>query len=488
MDSLKYEAVIGLEIHAQLRTRTKLFCGCSTEFGKAPNSLTCPVCLGFPGALPVLNAEAVAMAIRLALALHARVHRRSQFSRKNYFYPDLPKGYQITQYRFPLAEDGWLQIDADGRSKRVGVDRIHLEEDAGKSIHDGLPDSSEKTSLDFNRSGIPLLEIVSRPDLASSAEAVALLQLIRTTLLYLDVCDGNMEQGSLRCDANISLKKSGSRGMGVKTEIKNLNSFRYLQKALDFEARRQAAELEAGRSVRHETRLWDAGQSRTMSMRSKEEAHDYRYFPEPDLPLLDLNEDFIRRQKAALPELPRDKASRLVETYEISAHEAGLLIQTRALADYFERATAVSQNPKQTAHWIVREVLQYLHEHHSEIDQFPISAERLAGLIRLVDSGALTLTAAKETVFPKMIAVQAEASVIVEEESLGQVFDEGALKKTAREVVAAHPGPLAQYRQGKKQVFGFFVGLLMKETKGRANAALATKILKEILDGDKAPS
>jgi aspartyl-tRNA(Asn)/glutamyl-tRNA(Gln) amidotransferase subunit B len=486
MDPQKYEVVIGLEIHAQLRTKTKLFCGCSTEFGKTPNTLTCPVCLGLPGALPVLNAEAAAMAVKLALAVHARVNRRSQFSRKNYFYPDLPKGYQITQYRFPLAEDGWLQIDAGGRPKKIGVERIHLEEDAGKSIHDGLPDSGQKTSLDFNRSGVPLLEIVGRPDLTSSGEAVGFLQLLRTTLQYLEICDGNMEEGSLRCDSNLSLKIKGSSEMGVKTEVKNLNSFRSLQRALDYEAERQAAELEAGRTVHQETRLWDSVLNRTSPMRSKEEAHDYRYFPEPDLPLLDLDEDFIQRIKAALPELPQEKVERLMETYKIPAYDAGLLTQSRGLADYFERAATISQNPKQASNWIMRDVLQYLHEHRIEIDQFPIPAERLAGLIHLVDSGDLTLTAAKETVFPKMITSRKDASAIVAEEGLGQIADEKALHQTARAIIAANPGPLGQYRHGKKQVFGFFVGLLMKETKGRANAALATKILKEILEGDKA--
>ncbi len=485
MDPHKYEVVIGLEIHAQLQTRTKLFCGCSTAFGNVPNSLTCPVCLGLPGALPVLNAEAAAMAVKLGLAVHARINPRSQFSRKNYFYPDLPKGYQITQYRFPLAEDGWLRIEAGGLPKKIGIERINLEEDAGKSIHEGLPDSREKTSLDFNRSGIPLLEIVSRPDLRSSSEAVEFLQLLRTILQYLRICDGNMEEGSLRCDANLSLKERGRPAMGVKSEIKNLNSFRFLQKALDYEAERQAVELEGGRPVRQETRLWDALGNRTLPMRSKEEAHDYRYFPEPDLPLLVLDQSYIERARAALPELPQDKVERLVDAYKIPDYDANLLAQSPGLADYFERAAAHSQNPKAAANWIMREVLQYLHEHRLEIDQFTVSADSLGGLIRLVDQGILTLTAAKDIVFPKMITTGKEASAITEEEKLSQIDDEDALKITAAEIIAAHPGPLEQYRKGKRQVFGFFVGLIMKETKGRANAQLAHKILKEILDNGK---
>jgi aspartyl-tRNA(Asn)/glutamyl-tRNA(Gln) amidotransferase subunit B len=488
MDPQKYEVVIGLEVHAQLRTRTKLFCGCSTEFGKTPNTLTCPVCLGLPGALPVLNAAAVEMAVKLALAVHARINARSQFSRKNYFYPDLPKGYQITQYRYPIAEEGWLCIDDSGHPKKIWIERINLEEDAGKSIHDGLPDSSQKTSLDFNRSGVPLLEIVGRPDLASSAEAAEFLQFLRSTLQYLEICDGNMEEGSLRCDANLSLKERGSPTMGVKTEIKNLNSFRFLQKALDYEAERQAAEIAAGRPVRQETRLWDAVRSRTWPMRSKEEAHDYRYFPEPDLPLLVLDEDFIGKAKAALPELPQEKVERLIEAFEIPAFDANLLAQSRGLADYFERTATLSKNPKAASNWIMREVLQHLHEQRIEIDHFPIPAERLAGLIRLIDSDAVTLTAAKELVFPKMIASGKEASTIVVEEGLGQIADEEAIKKTARKIIAANPGPLSQYRQGKGQVFGFFVGLMMKETKGRVPPALAHKVLKEILDGDKGSS
>ncbi|MCR4396045.1 MAG: Asp-tRNA(Asn)/Glu-tRNA(Gln) amidotransferase subunit GatB, partial [Candidatus Saccharicenans sp.] len=400
---MKYETIIGLEIHAQLLTRTKLFCRCSTEFGRTPNTLTCPVCLGLPGSLPVINREAVGMAIKLALALKGRINLRSIFSRKNYFYPDLPKGYQITQYHLPLAEDGHLVIEVNGLKKSIGIERINLEEDAGKSLHEGFPDSAAKTYLDFNRCGVPLLEIVGRPDLRSSEEAVEFVQNLRTLLQYLEICDGNMEEGSLRCDANLSVRPVGAAEFGTKTEVKNLNSFRFLARALDYEASRQIAALERGEKIRQETRGWDASENRTVPQRSKEEAHDYRYFPEPDLPPLVISEDWVREIAAALPELPQEKLERFVRDYGLPPYDARVLTTSRALADYFEATARASGSPKSASNWVMREVLQYLKENNLEVENFPVPAESLAELIKLVENQVITMTIAKEKVFPEML-------------------------------------------------------------------------------------
>jgi aspartyl-tRNA(Asn)/glutamyl-tRNA(Gln) amidotransferase subunit B len=481
MDSAKYDVVIGLEIHAQLKTQTKLFCGCSTAFGRTPNSLTCPVCLGLPGALPVLNERAVEMAVLLALAVRARVHLRSQFSRKNYFYPDLPKGYQITQYLYPIASDGWLSIGDGGTLRKIGIERLNLEEDAGKSIHDGLPDSARKTSLDFNRSGVPLVEIVGRPELTSPAEAVAFLDRLRTTVQYLEICDGNMEQGSLRCDANLSVKEKGSSALGVKTEIKNLNSFKFLERALAFEAERQIGLLEEGLPVLADTRLYDAAQNRTLPMRTKEEAQDYRYFPEPDLPLLVLGDDLVAALRARLPELPEEKVRRFVAAYGLSAYEACLLAETRELADYFERTAAAAGNPREVSHWIMREVRRYLNDRQETVERYPVRPEDLGELIRLVETGRITLTAAKEKVLPQMIASGRSAALIVKEEGLAPISDEAEIRRLALRILGENPGPVRQYREGKKQVFGFLVGQLMKASAGRADARRAQEIFRELL-------
>ncbi|MFB0566509.1 MAG: Asp-tRNA(Asn)/Glu-tRNA(Gln) amidotransferase subunit GatB [Candidatus Aminicenantaceae bacterium] len=477
-----YEPVIGLEIHAQLLTKTKLFCSCSTKYGNPPNSLTCPVCLGLPGALPVYNFEAVLMTVKLALAVEARINLRSIFSRKNYFYPDLPKGYQITQYHFPLAADGLLKIEMNGYRKLIGIERINLEEDAGKSIHDGMPDSSKKTYLDFNRSGIPLLEIVSKPEINSPSEAVEFLQLLRVTLQYLEICDGNMEEGSLRCDANLSVRKKGSQEMGVKAEIKNINSFHILQKALEYETRRQMELIKAGERILHETRFWDTRHNKTLPMRSKEEAHDYRYFPEPDLPPLVISKELVEKVKTTLPELPQEKAERLEQKYKIPSYDAKILSTSRALADFFEETAVASRNPKQASNWTMREVLQYLKEENIEITHFPLPSQYLAELILLVEKKEISLKMAKEKVFPLMVKSGKTAKEILDDEGLSQISDKKKLKELTAEIVKNNPRPVKQYKSGKTQVLGFLIGQVMKKTQGTANPQLANKVLKEILD------
>lgn len=485
MMSQFYEPIIGLEIHAQLLTKTKLFCGCSTQYGSPQNSLVCPVCFGLPGALPVLNEEAIRMAVKLALVINAKIHTHSVFARKNYFYPDLPKGYQITQFHFPIATEGALEIEVNDINKTIGIERINLEEDAGKSIHEGMEDSSEKTYLDFNRSGVPLLEIVGKPEINSPDEAVEFLQLFRTILQYLEICDGNMEEGSLRCDANLSIRKKGVTELGVKTEIKNLNSFRFLHKALEFETHRQIKLLEDGKAVRHETRLWDSRHSETRPMRSKEEAHDYRYFPEPDLPPLVITEEFIAQMKEALPESPQEKRARLIEEYQIPAYDAKVLTSSRRLADFFEHTARICKNPKQASNWIMREVLQYLKEANTSIDQFPIQAEDLAELILLVEKKETSLRLAKEEIFPEMLQTKKKAREIVKAKGLGQISDEQKIKAIIHQVIENNPTPLKQYLEGKQQVLGFLVGQVMKETKGKANPQLVKKTLTSILNSYK---
>jgi aspartyl-tRNA(Asn)/glutamyl-tRNA(Gln) amidotransferase subunit B len=477
---MEFEPVIGLEVHAQLLTQSKIFCGCTTKFGNPPNSNTCPVCLGMPGVLPVLNRKAVEYAMKVGLAVGCDIRPRSLFARKNYFYPDLPKGYQISMYDQPLCVGGGITIETEGGRKRIGLTRIHLEEDAGKSIHQEGAD--DRTLVDLNRAGVPLIEIVSEPDIASPAEAHAYLTMLRSMLLYLGVCDGNMEEGSLRCDANVSVRPKGETKLGTKVELKNLNSFRFIQKALQHEIERQSALLRGGGTVVQESRLYDPDAGTTHTMRGKEEAHDYRYFPEPDLLPLDVTPEWTEAIRAGLAELPLERKDRLVKEYAIPAYDADVLTTTRELADYYEATAKASKNPKGASNWVMGEVLRKLKEEKAEIIACPVPPERLAELIGLIDSGTLSGSLAKE-VFEAMWAQRRPAAEIVGERGLTQISDESALLQEIDKVMAANPGPLAQYRAGKTATLGFFVGQVMKATKGKGNPSLIQKLLVEKLKG-----
>jgi aspartyl-tRNA(Asn)/glutamyl-tRNA(Gln) amidotransferase subunit B len=486
----KYEVVIGLEIHAQLRTESKIFCGCSTRFGDEPNSNTCPVCLGLPGALPVLNRQVIEMAARAALALNLKINRESIFSRKNYFYPDLPKGYQISQYDRPFSEHGWVEIPTaersesghptEWRTKRFCITRLHLEEDAGKSVHEGMPEAN-KSYVDLNRSGVPLAEIVSEPDFRSSWEAYDYMQYLRRTLLYIGVCDGNMEEGSLRCDANVSVRLRGADKLGTKVELKNLNSFRFLQKALDYEIDRQIAAIEAGQTIVQETRLWNERESKTYSMRSKEEAHDYRYFPEPDLPPLVIADELIERLRAELPELPEARRRRFVDEYGLSFEDAAQLTDSRSMADYFEAAARASGNFKATANWILNELMREMKAASADISTAPVAPESLAAMIKLIDDGGISGKMAKD-VLVRMYQSGKTAEEIVGEMGGSQVSDEAAIRVFVERAIAASPQQLKQYRDGKTSLLGFFVGQVMKLSGGRANPQVVNEMLKKTLE------
>jgi aspartyl-tRNA(Asn)/glutamyl-tRNA(Gln) amidotransferase subunit B len=480
-DAMSYEPVIGLEVHAQLLTESKIFCGCSTAFGRAPNENACPVCAGLPGVLPVLNKRVVELAIKAGLAAHCEIARSSVLARKNYFYPDLPKGYQISQYELPLCRSGYIDIDVDGAAKRVRLTRIHIEEDAGKNIHDAHGDSS---LVDLNRAGVPLLEIVSEPDLRSSAEAGAYLRTLRVILQYLGVCDGNMEQGSFRCDANVSVRPEGSEALGTKIEIKNLNSFRAVESALAFEIERQTDTLSGGGKLIQETRLWDEQREQTRSMRSKESAHDYRYFPDPDLPPLIIEEKWIAELRAALPELPAARRSRFLSDYALSAYDADLLTGRKDIADYFEQAVKIHPNPKALGNWIAGELFRVLKERRLDeqlyIARWPVTAAQLAELVSLIDEGKISGRIAK-SVFDEMLESDRTPRQIVSEKGLEQISDPSSIEAAVDQVLAANPKQLAQYLSGNEKVFGFFVGQIMKATAGKANPQKVNEVLREKL-------
>jgi aspartyl-tRNA(Asn)/glutamyl-tRNA(Gln) amidotransferase subunit B len=471
----QWEVVIGLEVHAQLLTDSKIFCGCSTRFGAEPNRHTCPVCLGLPGSLPVLNKKVVEFALRMALATHCTIAPYSLLARKNYFYPDLPKGYQISQYELPLAEKGWIEIEANSQARKVGITRIHMEEDAGKLIHDEVRPVSY---VDFNRTGVPLIEIVGEPDLKTPAEAGDYLRRLREILRYLEICDGNMEEGSFRCDANISLRPAGSIEFGTKIELKNMNSFKHVEKALEFEIRRQRAVLEDGGVLTQETRLWDAAHGLTLSMRGKEEAHDYRYFPDPDLIPLEISEAWIESVRQTLPELPEAKRRRFMADYGLPEHDAQVLTSSKALARYFEDVLEGHPQPKTVSNWIMGEVIRELKRSEKDIEGCPVAAAELAALLNLLQQGLISGKIAK-AVFEEMFETGRTAKAIIEKKGLIQMTDSIQIAAVIEEVLQANPEKITEYKSGKTKLMGFFVGEIMKRTQGKANP----KIVNEILQG-----
>jgi len=476
----RYDCVVGLEVHVQLKTASKVFCACSTRFGDPPNTNTCPVCLGLPGTLPVLNRRALELAIRAALALNCTIHERSRFARKNYFYPDLPKGYQISMYELPLATGGWLEIELGGAAKRIGITRLHMEEDAAKALHEGFPDSDRYSYVDFNRCGAPLAEIVSEPDIRSPEEAYAYLTTLKQVLEYTEVSDCNMEEGSLRCDANVSVRPRGADKLGTKTEVKNLNSFRYLQRALEYEIERQIGVLESGGRIEQETRLWNVAAGRTEPMRSKEFAHDYRYFPEPDLLPVRVTEALQAQILAAMPELPAARRARFLHEYEISRYDAEVLTATRALANYFEAAVRAGAPVKTASSWIQTELLRRLNDAGKEITDSPVSPAALAELIGIVERGEITAASGKK-VFTQMFESGHGAKEIIAAEGVAQISDTAEIERLCREVIAKHPDYVAKFRAGNEGVFKFFVGQVMRATRGQANPQLVNDTLRRLL-------
>ncbi len=477
---MEYEAVIGLEIHAQLLTESKIFCGCSTRFGAEPNENTCPVCTGMPGVLPVLNRRVVELALRTAVALEGEIPPRSVFARKNYFYPDLPKGYQISQFEAPLSLGGHVDIESDRGRRRIRLTRIHLEEDAGKLVYEGTMEKADAGYVDLNRTGVPLIEIVTEPDLRSPAEAAAFLRKLRSIVRYLEVCDGNMEQGSLRCDANVSIRRAGSEGLGVKTELKNMNSFRFVERALEYEIERQIATVEAGEQVVQETRLWDAAKNATLSMRGKEEAHDYRYFPDPDLVPVEIDAAWVEEIRAGLPELPDAKERRFREEYGLPEDDARTLTAAAELAGYFEKTAALFPQPKKVSNWVLTELLRELNRDDKEIDDCAVTPEHLAAMLSMIEDGSISGKIGKQ-VFEEMYRTGKAPKEIVKEKGWVQIQDSSELSGVIDRVVASHPVEVEKFKAGKEKVFGFLVGQVMKATRGQANPKLVNELLREKL-------
>lgn len=476
---MEFETVIGLEVHAQMLTDTKIFCNCSTKFGGAPNSHACPVCLGMPGVLPVLNKKVVEYGMKMALATNCTINPSNSFARKNYFYPDLPKGYQISQFAYPLAEHGYILLEINGEQKKIGITRIHMEEDAGKLMHD---EKNPVSYVDLNRTGVPLIEIVSEPDMRSPEEAADYLKRLHEILVYLEICDGNMEEGSFRCDANVSIRPKGQKEFGTRAELKNMNSFRNVQRALEYEVKRQQYLVENGQKIVQETRLWDDAQGVTNPMRSKEEAHDYRYFPDPDLVPVMVDEIWIARIREELPELPLVKRERFVREYQIPAYDAGVLTADKALALYYEDVVKLCGKPKQVSNWVMGDVLRFLNEEKRDIRQCPISAKSLADMITLIEEGAISGKMAKD-VIDDMYKTGKPPQEIIKEKGLVQITDEGELILTISAIIEASPNQLKDYRSGKEKLFGFFVGQVMKATQGKANPQLVNDLLKKMLTG-----
>ena len=475
---MKYETVIGLEVHVQIKTKTKIFCSCSTEFGSPPNENTCPICLGMPGVLPVLNKRFLESSMRACLATHCTIEPMNRFARKNYFYPDLPKGYQISQFELPLGTNGFININVDGTKKRIGLTRIHMEEDAGKLIHGENSGRPGKSYVDFNRTGVPLCEVVSEPDMRSAEEARAYLNELKSILEYTGVSDCNMEEGSLRCDANVSIRPVGQKEFGTRAELKNLNSFKFIQKAIEYEVDRQTKLLDQGDTVKQETRLYDADRNETFPMRSKEEAHDYRYFPDPDLVPIMIDEAWVEELRKTIPELPEQKRERFVKNYKIPEYDAGVLTSSKPLADYFEQCTALFPQPKTISNWMMGDLLRELKKDGSNIVDCPVLPSALVDLLKLIESGTISGNIAKG-IFEEMYQTQKSAGSIVEEKGLKQITDSSAIEKIVAEVLQANPSQVEEFKGGKEKVLGFLVGQVMKASKGKANPAMVNKLLKK---------